>query len=175
MTIHATLGTMKSGKTSALIKKRAEFEHLDTCVVLPHVSRVRGLGEMGTLQSRDGSSTSITHYVDAQDNVLEMFAGATQCVFFVDEIQFYTRQQIVQWHTLSQTTQVYAYGLEADFRGKEFEAIRELKAHKPILERLYAKCDVCFVEPAHRDCMIKNVDNGINAIYKSMCRRCMDG
>jgi thymidine kinase len=171
MALYTTLGTMKSGKTSALIKKQKEIG-VDTRVVLPLVSKSRDLGDVGRLQSRDGSWTLITHYISKDDDILQVFENDTNCVFFIDEIQFFTLDQIQQLYELSCKTDVYAYGLEKDFLGKEFESSQEIKKHCLFFEKLFAMCEVCFKEKAVQDCLIQDLDNGINSIYKSKCVGC---
>lgn len=62
---------------------------------------------------------------------------------FVDEIQFFTSEQVEELATLSETTPVFAYGLLLSYTGELFEGSKKAIECGFSLHELKMQCDLC--------------------------------
>lgn len=79
------------------------------------------------VKSASGLQIKVTHLISPIDNILDLdFTGVSH--IFVDEIQFFTVQQINQFRSLATdfNIDVFCYGLLNDFKLNMFEASKRL-------------------------------------------------
>lgn len=111
-------GTMGSGKTARLIIDATQCIQNNgaenVAIICNKLSMFRTDidGDSELIRSRIGISIKPTHYMDSSDDMSTIL----QPYIFVDEINFFSPDQVDQLKTLSMgSTKIYVYGLAKDF------------------------------------------------------------
>jgi thymidine kinase len=124
-----TLGSMFSGKTSALIKNSTS--HL----ILDYDTTEASEWYISTLQSHDEEIVHCikTHNLSTIDISKSEFISINEAQFFKDLVPFVKE-------ALLQKKQIYVYGLDGDFKQESFGDILSLIPLADVYIKLYAKC-----------------------------------
>jgi len=142
--LYVIYGPMYAGKTTELLryKRRADIARKKTALFKPVIDDRYSREDVVT---HDGISHKAFLVLDAKD--IENILADNNFAFtdiFIDEVQFFG-PEIVQllYGLVLDGINVYAAGLNTDFRGVPFDNVAQLlvRAHHPI--RLTAVCSKC--------------------------------
>ena len=135
-------GTMDAMKSTTLLVKSHQFESVGARTILLKPSfDTRGV--LGTIQSRAITNPKPCILFAEGDDLIKKFGDVEGAVFFVDEIQFATKEQIHQLLELSFKNEVFCYGLKTSYNNKLFEASAELLVLASTIEEIKSKCACC--------------------------------
>lgn len=162
-------GNMGAGKTKRLVEEAKLFENFK--VYAPIVSKQRDLFETrGEICSRDGMATA-AEFVSSEFD-FESLNFEKECAVLVDEIHFFTVDQILQLHKLSKRMIVQVYGLLLDFNARFFSASKIAMLLASELVHVDSKCNFCEANSSF-DCLVKiEGEDYINAKYARKCVEC---
>jgi thymidine kinase len=126
--IKFTVGPVSSGKTVDLIIKAYQLQKIvGTEKVLIIKPIIDNRFSADVIKSASGLQIKITHLVKATENLLDLDLTAVKYIF-LDEIQFFTVDQIEQLREISlkNNIEIHCYGLLNDFKLKMFEPSKRL-------------------------------------------------
>lgn len=124
--LHFYYGVMGSSKTAQLLMQRYNYQQLGLKVALlkPAIDTRAG---QGTVYSRIGLKADAElvlengHSIKEQLNWLAVRRAHNDFEYlFVDEAQFLSPEQVQELADMSDTIDIYCYGLKTDFRGEFF-------------------------------------------------------
>lgn len=180
------LGTMKSSKSAQLIMKGYMLDNQGKKVLTfkPETDTRDG----GVVRSR---ALPITReaIVIAKDDVGTMSMKVwmeNPDVILIDELQFFTVEQVEELAEISITydVDIYAYGLMMSYNGKMFEPIKRAIECGFRLNTIDMSCDHCANDATHHllyiDGVVKSDGNPVNVEdfenkeqkYESVCYQC---
>lgn len=183
------MGSMNSGKSTALLQVAFNYEERDMTVSL---IKPKADTKAGTkISSRIGLERDVDLLVPPTMNLKTFFLEEIElnrkpnCII-VDEAQFLTAEQVDQlfWLTVKQNIPVIAYGLRTDFLTDAFEGSRRLLeiAHSVEEIKTICWCGKKAIFNARKDSngeWLTSEDDGVIAIddgtgitYESLCGEC---
>jgi thymidine kinase len=203
-------GAVGSGKTAALLREydAALASHRRTVVLVQH--RVT---ERPFVETHDGTRRVVPtlHCVelreidvllwrndDDDDNDVPLWppqpatatqkcARATAAAVFVDELQFFLSGEHaaanLRWLRECTTAQVYAAGIDADYRGAPFGLMPQAIAAADCALPLAAVCYRCGRRDAYRSVLLKQGDGAVfdgqilvgrSETFRAVCAHCID-
>lgn len=180
-----TYGTMNSSKSLNLIATVHNYEELNKKVLLLTPSTDDRYG-IGKIKSR-AMSTEYEAIVISQNTNIKNLTDESYSVIIVDEVQFLTKEQIIQLWELSQHITVMCYGLKSDFKGELFPATELLLSYADEIRNTKTLCHICGNHKANFNSRWnkgKPVTSGQqiqigDEEYKPVCKKCwkkiMDG
>lgn len=127
-TLNFIVGPVATGKTVDLILSANQLQNIIGCnrvyIFKPSID-VRFPSKV--VRSATGLEIKTTHLISPADNLLELDYTGVRYIF-VDEIQFFTINQIEQFRTISLNfnIEINCYGLLIDFKLGMFESTRKL-------------------------------------------------
>ena len=140
-------GLMNSGKSSLLISMYHAAKEEGEKILVLKSCRDR-LGSRGRISSRAPLTLGTDVIVDCNTRLDLLDAS----VFFVDEVQFFEPEQIVQLRVLADAGRlVYCFGLLTDFALRQFPASERLVALADELRRVELvrpRCKTCKTQKA---------------------------
>lgn len=134
-------GTMNSSKSLNLIATVHNYEELNKKVLLLTPSTDDRYG-IGKIKSR-AMPTEYEGIVISNNTNIKNLADESHSVIIVDEVQFLTKEQIIQLWELSHYIDVMCYGLKSDFKGELFPATQLLLSYADKIENTTTLCHVC--------------------------------
>lgn len=177
-------GAMGSGKTRKLqgdyySKKEDGFEVI---IIKPLLDKKAGSSTL----ARDGGVVKTEFLVDKEDNIYNIIAmyllEHNLDFILVDEAQFLTKKQVDLLSDIVDILgiNVYCYGLRTDFMGNLFEGSKRLFEISDNITGLKRQCSCgenkIYNMRLENDIPIFSGDviaiDGIDATYKSVCRKC---
>ena len=186
-------GTMNSMKSATLLMKAHQFEQAGCKVFLfKPAFDDRDFGEVRSRAIQYGRECIVfdknTDLVDLKYAKLEdKINKEDRVIFFFDEINFMTKEQIRQLWILSKyhNIDVFCYGLKLNYKNKLFEASEELLILADTTEEIKSMCSRCGNKATTHLRLIngKAVFEGENNItgdilgeekYLSVCQVCYD-
>ena len=186
-------GTMNSMKSATLLMKAHQFEQAGCKVFLfKPAFDDRDFGEVRSRAIQYGRECIVfdknTDLVDLKYTKLEdKINKEDRVIFFFDEINFMTKEQIRQLWILSKyhNIDVFCYGLKLNYKNKLFEASEELLILADTTEEIKSMCSRCGNKATTHLRLIngKAVFEGENYItgdilgeekYLSVCQVCYD-
>ena len=173
-----TFGTMNSSKSLNLISTVHNYKSLNKKVLIltPSVDDRFGLGKV---KSR-ATETEYDACVVYPDSNIKGFVDESCDVIIVDEVQFLSKEQIIQLWEISQHRTVMCYGLKSDFKGELFPAIETLLSYADEVRSTITLCHVC---GEHKASFNSRWNDGLPVIvgdqilvgdseYKPVCKKC---
>ena len=142
--LYVIYGPMFAGKSTELLryKRRAEVAGKCTIVFKPRLDNRYSTEEVVT---HDGVRANSIVVVDSQDLLItatQVFPEVTDV--FIDEVQFFDNRLTDAVRSLVNLgINVYAAGLNTDFRGEPFPVLADLLVRADYVTRLYAVCKKC--------------------------------
>jgi thymidine kinase len=181
--VHFFYSTMNAGKSTALLQSNYNYQErgMQTLLLTP---KVDADANKSMVHSRIGLEAPAI-VVDADMNIFEYVSEAIKekeiaCVL-VDEVQFFSKQQVRQLCQVSDILNIPAmcYGIRTDFQGELFEGSAELLAIADNLIELKTVCDcgrkATMVVRLDQDGNIvtdgAKIQIGGNDTYKVYCRK----
>lgn len=176
-------GVMSSGKSELLLISNNVYRKLGKNVMLLS-SRTNTRDCKDTISSRNGmleKSLSISSDDNIYSIVEEKISNSTLDYILVDEIQFFTNEQIYQLATIVDELDitVICYGLKTDFKGKLFSSVEHLICIADVIQCIDYKCEcggygimnmrISNGKPVFSG---KTIEIGAEERYKSVCRKC---
>lgn len=170
-------GSMFSGKTSSLEKDVKRFK----------IAGYKTLAFKPTVDIRYATSDIISHdqtsleaiLVEDIEGIIEYCKESNPDVVAIDEIQFLKGniEDIVRAikYMLEKEVTVILAGLDIDFTGKPFEALKELMPIADYLNKHHAVCVKCGADAwvSHRKTKAtERVVIGATKEYEPLCRKC---
>lgn len=170
-------GSMFSGKTSSLEKdiKRFKIAGYNTLAFKPAVDTRYNTSE---IISHDSTSLEAI-LVENIKEIIDYCRDSNPNVIAIDEVQFLGGgiDNIVEGikELLSKEITVIVAGLDIDFTGKPFEALKELMPIADYLNKHHAVCVKCGTDAwvSHRKTKdTERVVIGATKEYEPLCRKC---
>jgi thymidine kinase len=131
--IHFIYGPVKSSKTTELLTLYDLLKH--SSIILCNI--IDNRYESGFITNHQGQRAPAIIY---DNNLLEIYEKYKPQNIFIDEIQFFGINFVEQLAALK--CNIYCAGLNADFRGEQFETSKKLFEIVPA-ENLYQKKGLC--------------------------------
>ena len=160
-------GTVCSGKSLNLL---AVYHSYKESGRTPHLIKPKvDTRTPGMIHSRSGLEVKADQEVSPTENI----HIPTVDVVLVDEIQFFTEEQILQLEAVSQQVPVIAYGLRTDFQKRLFPSIATLLAVCDEMTELKTVCRKC----SHKALFNQKIGSSSSPVdpgyhYIPVCRRC---
>lgn len=183
--LHFRYGTTGSGKSLDLIRVAYNYEENGSNVLIL-TSKMDDRYGTGIVKSRTGVSREAMA-VTSEDNLLDIVEykkdlNKIGCVL-VDEVQFFTKEQIYQLADVVDKIgiPVICYGLRGDFKLEPFETSAALMTVCDEMEEIKTICSHCVNKKAVVSARYvnkvvvksgKQVEIGGNELYKPLCRSC---
>lgn len=175
-------GTMDATKSANLLMKAYQFETTGATVILLKPS-FDTRGTLCTIQSRAIAKPKPCIVFGQEDDLLKEFKGVKNAVFFVDEVQFATKEHIQQLLRLSFDNEVFCYGLKNSYNNRLFEASAELLVLASTIEEIKSKCAYCdnkattHLRIVNGNYIFGQEDNIVGDVkgiekYQSVCQKC---
>ena len=174
------LGTMSSGKTTALLQLAYNYEQIGKNVLVIK-SAIDKKGE-DYIVSRLGISRKVNLLLSREESIIDSYDLSNIDYIFVDEVQFMTEEQIKELWMISKLKDipVICYGLKTNFKGELFEgskALLEVADSIIELETIcpcgnYAKFNARYVNGDYTLNGEEVAIDGIDAEYVSLCGKC---
>ena len=175
------MGSMSSGKTTALLQLAYNYEQAGKSVIVikPTIDKK---GE-DYIVSRLGIKRKVDLLISKDDEIKDIVDLSKVEYIFVDEVQFMSEEQIKELWIISKLEDIpiICYGLKTNFKGELFEGSRALIEVADKIEELQTICPLCGND-AKFNARIINGDytlkgdevaiDGLDAEYKSLCGRC---
>ena len=146
MTVFFRYGAMNAGKSIQVLTVRYNYleRHQSVFLFKPSVDTREGAN---LIRARIGLESPVDELIAPETDIHELHSrmveklGVPNCIL-VDEAQFLTKDQVVQFCDLSDRTgiPVMAFGLRSDFRGELFEGSAALMALADRIEELKTIC-----------------------------------
>ena len=175
------MGSMSSGKTTALLQLAYNYEQAGKSIIVikPTIDKK---GE-DYIVSRLGIKRKVDLLISKDDEIKDIVDLSKVEYIFVDEVQFMTEEQIKELWIISKLEDIpiICYGLKTNFKGELFEGSRALIEVADKIEELQTICPLCGND-AKFNARIINGDytlkgdevaiDGLDAEYKSLCGKC---
>lgn len=176
-------GSMNSSKSANLIMDL--YTHLQnnktTLVFKPH----HDTRDYGIVSSRALSTKIKADLVvkeTEENSMLELAQRIKPRVIFVDEVNFFTKNQIDELAKIVDTVgvTVIAYGLMTTFKGELFEGSKRLVELADVVERIRSECTRCSNEGLMNARFLdgeiqsdgETIVTGAEETYRVLCRKC---
>ncbi len=139
--LYFTYGVMGSAKTAELLIKayNQKANGLKVMAIKPKTDR-----DPLYITSRIyGLKRKADFVITREDNIYDLIPEDIDSLF-VDEVQFFTKEQIQQLSDLAddRDINIYTYGLKSDFRGQGFEGSNALFAKTDLIEEKLFDCRI---------------------------------
>jgi len=176
-----TYGSMGSSKTALALMRRFDLIESGFNVLLLKPSVDNRDGNI-TIKSRVGIEAVAKTY-DRDDNIIIKFMDEildSDCII-VDEVQFSTKEQIIELKKISEDFDkpVYTYGLRTDFQINFFEGSEALFKYADVINGLSKTCECgneAIINARYDDNGIiyegDQIVLGSNDKYKALCYNC---
>lgn len=138
-------GTMNSSKTANLLMVAHNYQTQDKKVILmkPKIDDRFGLN---IIKSRSGIEKEANYLIERDDsNLREIDASVISITdaILVDEVQFFTTEQINTLRELTKWCPVICYGLRTDYKSQLFEGSKRLMEIADSIEEIKTICNFC--------------------------------
>jgi len=170
--------SMNSGKSLDLLKVAFNYEEREQKILLLTSSLDDRYGT-NKVKSRIGIERD-AYGVSKEENILELFNYKEYDCVLVDEVQFFSKEQIFQLSDIVDTYNipVICYGLRSDFKQEPFEGSKYLMTIADKIEELKTIC-FCGKKATVNARVVDNkivydgeqVKIGGNESYVSVCRK----
>jgi len=170
---------MNAGKTASLIMSAYSYIERDLPVLILNSSLDTRFGE-NKVASRIGIELPAIS-VNAENNILNIFnkyiiTNTIPEAIFVDEVQFFTPNQILDLAKLADEfdIQVYCYGIRTDYKGNLFPGSASVLAIADTIEEIKTTCKCgkkATMNARREDLGVQQVAIG-DKQYISLCRAC---
>ena len=174
------LGTMSSGKTTALLQLAYNYEQIGKKILVIK-SSIDKKGE-DYIVSRLGINRKVNVLLSRDESIIDNYNLDGIDYIFVDEVQFMTEEQIKELWIISKLKDipVICYGLKTNFKGEMFEgskALIEIADNISELETIcpcgnYAKFNARHVNGDYTLSGEEVAIDGIDAEYVPLCGKC---
>lgn len=174
-------GTMNASKSAQILMQTFNFERQGKSFLIfkPSIDT----RDEGFVKSRALEHKRPAYSIGKTENDVMYFLTKSKKpdFIFVDEIQFFTKQQVDELAHIAMefNIPIFAYGLLVSFKGELFEGSKRAIECGFTLHELKMQCDFCDKKSTHHLLYIDNeiVTNGDpiyigNQEYKSVCYDC---
>jgi len=178
-------GVVSSGKSASMLVRLFQTRGIQdetTMLLKPAVDTRYGTH---TSSSRvPGLSAEVDHVVREDENMCDLVENFRDkhghsrlpTSLFVEEVQFFTPEQIVQLSNLSMKMAVYCYGLRSDYRGHPFPGSAMLMARADMIQEVACACRFCGEHAQYSVCLDASVSDqvsiGGDEKYAPACKAC---
>lgn len=144
--LHVIYGPMFSGKSTELLrqKHRAELAGKRVGLFKPRIDNRYSQDSVVTHDGLSHTAYIVEDGLDLLNTVVFSRKPAGFTDIFIDEVQFFNKDfYLVVQTLLNGGVNVYVAGLNTDFRGEPFPALKELLVRADYATRLFAVCKLC--------------------------------
>lgn len=176
-------GSMNSSKSANLIMDLYTHQqnNKETLVFKPSLDS-RDFGVVSSRALPTKIKADLVIKIGDKNKMYELAMKKLPRVIFVDEVNFFTKEQIEELARIVDTIgiTVIAYGLMTTFKGELFEGSKRLVELADVVERIRSECTICSNEGLMNARFVDGIIQvdgetvvvGAEETYRVLCRKC---